>query len=73
MRDMLAQATIAVCPVTVKVGIQNKVLEAMAMGLPVVSSRLGAEGLTAEDAVPEPLEEPADPGKGVGSATRSRT
>jgi polysaccharide biosynthesis protein PslH len=48
LRDTLAQATIAVCPVTVKVGIQNKVLEAMAMGLPVVCSRLGAEGLAAE-------------------------
>ncbi len=44
----LATATVAICPVTVKVGIQNKVLEAMAMGLPVVCSRQGASGLLAE-------------------------
>jgi glycosyltransferase involved in cell wall biosynthesis len=50
MRQALAGATIAVCPMTVKVGIQNKILEAMATGLPVVCSQEGLEGLTA---VPE--------------------
>jgi polysaccharide biosynthesis protein PslH len=45
MREPLSRASIAVCPVTVKVGIQNKILEAMAMGLPVVSTRQGIEGL----------------------------
>ena len=49
IRLPLARATLAVCPVTVRVGIQNKLLEAMAMGLPVVSSAAGASGL---DAVP---------------------
>jgi glycosyltransferase involved in cell wall biosynthesis len=43
----LAGATLAICPVTVKVGIQNKVLEAMAMGIPVVSTEAGAAGLAA--------------------------
>ncbi len=47
IRGVLGRATVAVCPVTVKVGIQNKVLEAMAMGVPVVSSREGLEGLDA--------------------------
>jgi glycosyltransferase involved in cell wall biosynthesis len=47
MRDALGRATVAVCPMTVKVGIQNKVLEAMALGVPVVASRAGAEGLAA--------------------------
>lgn len=47
MRDAIGSATVAVCPVTVKVGVQNKILEAMALGLPVVSSREGAEGLGA--------------------------
>jgi polysaccharide biosynthesis protein PslH len=47
MRDALGSATIAICPVTVKVGIQNKVLEAMAMQIPVVCSRAAAEGLLA--------------------------
>jgi sugar transferase (PEP-CTERM/EpsH1 system associated) len=49
MREALGRATLAICPVTVKVGIQNKALEAMAMGLPVVATRLGAEGLAAHD------------------------
>jgi sugar transferase (PEP-CTERM/EpsH1 system associated) len=47
LRESLGQASIAVCSVSVKVGMQNKILEAMAMGLPVVSTRLGAEGLRA--------------------------
>ncbi len=48
IREGLRSATLAVCPVTVKVGIQNKILEAMAMGIPVVSTRQGVEGLSAE-------------------------
>jgi polysaccharide biosynthesis protein PslH len=47
LRPAIGSATVAVCPVTVKVGIQNKILEAMAMGVPVVASRLGARGLAA--------------------------
>ncbi|MFN8637430.1 MAG: glycosyltransferase [Chloroflexota bacterium] len=47
LRPAISSATVAVCPVTVKVGIQNKILEAMALGVPVVSSALGARGLTA--------------------------
>jgi sugar transferase (PEP-CTERM/EpsH1 system associated) len=50
MRETLGGATVAISPMTVKVGIQNKVLEAMALGMPVVTSRLGAQGL---DARPE--------------------
>jgi len=38
VRPYLAQATVAVCPVLYSAGIQNKVLEAMAMGLPVVAT-----------------------------------
>ncbi|MHB1131371.1 MAG: glycosyltransferase [Chloroflexota bacterium] len=45
LRAAVGRATVAICPVTVKVGIQNKVLEAMAMGLPVVCTREGVEGL----------------------------
>jgi sugar transferase (PEP-CTERM/EpsH1 system associated) len=47
LRTALAGAAVAVCPVTVKVGIQNKILEAMAMGLPVVTTRQGHTGLLA--------------------------
>lgn len=38
MRPYLAQATVAVSPMRYGVGIQNKVLEAMAMGAPVIST-----------------------------------
>jgi sugar transferase (PEP-CTERM/EpsH1 system associated) len=47
LRPYLARAAVAVCPIPYAVGIQNKVLEAMAMGVPVVSSRAAAEGLEA--------------------------
>jgi sugar transferase (PEP-CTERM/EpsH1 system associated) len=47
MREAICGAAVAICPVTVKVGIQNKVLEAMAMGIPVVVSRPGATGIAA--------------------------
>lgn len=47
LRPYLARAAVAVCPVPYAVGIQFKVLEAMAMGVPVVSSRAAAEGLDA--------------------------
>lgn len=47
LRPAIGSATVAVCPVTVKVGIQNKILEAMAMRVPVVASRQGAVGLQA--------------------------
>jgi polysaccharide biosynthesis protein PslH len=48
IRPAIAHAAVAVCPVTVKVGIQNKILEAMALGVPVVSTAAGASGLRAE-------------------------
>jgi sugar transferase (PEP-CTERM/EpsH1 system associated) len=47
LRQYLGRAAVAVCPVTVKVGIQNKLLEAMAMGVPVVSTWPGIQGLAA--------------------------
>lgn len=48
IRPALGRATVALCPVTVKVGIQNKLLEAMAMGLPVVSTSEGVQGLSVQ-------------------------
>ena len=41
------QATVAVAPMLVKVGVQNKVLEAMAVGTPIVATPAGVEGLGA--------------------------
>lgn len=40
-------ARLGVCPVRLAAGVQNKVLEYMALGLPVVTSSIGLEGLAA--------------------------
>ncbi len=45
-RVYLARARVAVAPFTIAAGIQNKVLEAMASGLPVVATRKVLESLT---------------------------
>ncbi|NTU79629.1 MAG: glycosyltransferase [Chloroflexales bacterium] len=50
LRPYLAQATLAVSPIRYGVGVQNKVLEALAMGTPVVTARQAIAALTA---VPE--------------------
>ena len=43
-------ATIGVCPLRVGAGVQNKILEYMSLGIPVVTSKVGLEGL---DATPD--------------------
>jgi sugar transferase (PEP-CTERM/EpsH1 system associated) len=48
LRPYLSQAMVAVCPALYAVGIQNKVLEAMAMGTPVVSTPAGCAALVAD-------------------------
>ena len=47
VRPYLAHARVVVAPLRVARGIQNKVLEAMAMARPVVASSCAAEGLSA--------------------------
>ncbi len=47
VRPFYAEAAIAVAPLRMARGVQNKVLQAMAMGLPVVASTLAAAGLSA--------------------------
>lgn len=46
IRPYFHQATMAVTPITYGVGIQNKVLEAMACGVPVVSSPKAISGIS---------------------------
>lgn len=50
--DSVAEAVkgafLGVCPMRLGAGVQNKVLEYMALGLPVVSTRLGHEGIGAK-------------------------
>ena len=48
VRPYLAAAGVAICPLRMARGIQNKVLEAMAMGKAVVGSPAALEGLEAE-------------------------
>jgi len=47
-RDWLRRASISVAPLRIARGIQNKVLEAMAMGLPVVGTRSATQGVDGE-------------------------
>lgn len=49
VRPYLERATVFAAPLRFGAGIQNKVLEAMAMELPVVASPLAADGLRTED------------------------
>ena len=48
IRPYFADAQVYVAPLRLGRGVQNKVLEAMAMGLPVVASTLAVAGLTVE-------------------------
>ena len=48
MRPWLAAARIAVAPLQIARGVQNKVLEAMAMARPVVASPGAATGIAAD-------------------------
>jgi len=47
--DYLARAAVAIAPLRIARGIQNKVLEAMAMGLAVVGTTHATQGVGAED------------------------
>jgi sugar transferase (PEP-CTERM/EpsH1 system associated) len=48
-RDWLGRASVAVAPLRIARGIQNKVLEAMAMGLPVVGTTSATQGVEGRD------------------------
>ena len=49
VREPLARYSLFVCPILSGSGVRVKLLEAFAAGIPVVSTRLGAEGLADED------------------------
>ena len=49
IREALAKYAVFVCPILSGSGVRVKLLEAFAAGIPVVSTRIGAEGLAAND------------------------
>jgi glycosyltransferase involved in cell wall biosynthesis len=49
LRPHIAGASVAVCPLRIGVGVQNKVLEAMAMARPVVATSLAARVLETQN------------------------
>jgi len=84
VRESLSRYAVFVCPVLSGSGIRVKLLEAFASGIPVVSTRLGAEGLASEDGeICELADQPAefagkilalfdDPGRAEAMAARAR-
>lgn len=46
--EVVTDAAIGVCPMRIGAGVQNKVLEYMALGLPTVTTTLGYEGIHAQ-------------------------
>ena len=49
VRPYILRSCAMVAPLNIARGTQNKILEAMAMGVPVVTSAAGAGGVDAED------------------------
>ncbi|OQX92202.1 MAG: hypothetical protein B6D58_04185 [candidate division Zixibacteria bacterium 4484_95] len=49
VRDYLKMANVFVAPIRLGKGFRGKILEAMSMAIPVVTTSLGAEGISAED------------------------
>jgi GT2 family glycosyltransferase/glycosyltransferase involved in cell wall biosynthesis len=61
IREPLRRHAVFVCPILSGSGMRVKLLEAFAAGIPVVSTRVGAEGLAREDgAVCRVADDPAD-------------
>ena len=47
VREHIKKAVVSVCPLRTGAGVQNKILESMALGTPVVTSTIGLEGINA--------------------------
>jgi len=51
VQPYMEQAAVFVAPMRIARGVQNKILEAMSMGVPVVTSSLGFEGISARPGI----------------------
>ncbi|WOO41439.1 glycosyltransferase [Rubellicoccus peritrichatus] len=51
LREAVQRASVYVCPMRKGAGMKNKILEAMAMGVPIVSTASGATGIEFQDNV----------------------
>lgn len=51
LRPYIKQCSVFLAPIAYGSGIKTKILEAMAMGIPVVTNSVGAEGISAENGV----------------------
>jgi glycosyltransferase involved in cell wall biosynthesis len=60
VRPYMEQATVFAAPLRFGAGIQNKVLEALAMEVPVVATPLAADGLRTEDGGQPPVQVTSD-------------
>ena len=60
VRDYLRKATLFVAPIRLGKGFRGKILEAMAMGIPVITTPLGAEGIEYTDMENMVIAEKAD-------------
>lgn len=45
VKDYIQKATVSICPIRLKIGVQTKILEAMSIGTPVVSTSAGNSGI----------------------------
>ncbi len=71
MRPYLEQATVFAAPLRFGAGMQNKLLEAMAMEVPVVASPLAADGLRTEEGERPPIHVPANTAAFVEALVRA--
>lgn len=51
VREYMKKATIFICPIRDGGGTKLKILDAMAQGVPIISSALGCEGIDSEDGI----------------------
>lgn len=60
VREYMKDCKVSVCPVKIAGGVQNKVLEAMSMGMPVVTTVEGSEGIGADEDILQVVESNED-------------